>query len=97
MRIRTAMEAKLTAALSPEHLEIIDNSASHAGHAGARPEGESHFKVIVVSKAFEGQNRVQRQRMVYGALADEMANHIHALELQTLTPAEAPGEAPAQA
>lgn len=89
MRIRTAMEAKLNAALSPEHLDIIDNSASHAGHAGAHPEGESHFKVIVVSAAFEGQSRVQRQRLVYNALAEEMANHIHALELQTQTPAEA--------
>lgn len=89
MRIRTAIETKLTAALSPEHLDVIDDSASHAGHAGARPEGESHFKVVVVSKAFEGQNRIQRQRLVYDALAEEMANHIHALELKTLTPEEA--------
>lgn len=89
MRIRTAIEAKLTAALAPEHLEIIDNSAKHAGHAGAHPEGESHFKVIVVSKAFEGQSRVQRQRMVFDAIAEEMANHIHAMELQTQTPGEA--------
>jgi len=89
MRIRTAIETKLTAALAPLRLEVIDNSAQHAGHAGARPEGESHFKVIVVSKAFEGQNRVQRQRMVYAALAEEMAAHIHALELQTLAPGEA--------
>ncbi|MCR4379091.1 MAG: BolA family transcriptional regulator [Rhodospirillales bacterium] len=89
MRIRTAMENKLKAALNPERLEIIDNSARHAGHAGAHPEGESHFKLIVVSSAFEGKSRVQRQRLVYDALAEEMANHVHALELQTLTPAEA--------
>ena len=89
MRIRTAIEAKITAALSPQHLDVIDDSASHAGHAGAHPQGESHFKVIVVSAAFEGQSRVQRQRLVYDALAAEMANHIHALELKTLTPAEA--------
>lgn len=88
MRIRTAIETKLTAALAPNHLEVIDNSASHAGHSGAHPEGESHFKVIVVSSAFEGKNRVQRQRLVYDALAEEMANHVHALELKTLTPAE---------
>lgn len=89
MRIRTAIETKLQAALAPAHLEVIDNSAKHAGHSGAHPDGESHFKVIVVSQAFEGQGRVQRQRMVYAALSDEMANHVHALELQTLTPSEA--------
>lgn len=89
MRIRTAIEAKLTAALAPERLDVIDNSAQHAGHAGAHPEGESHFQVLVVSAAFEGQNRVQRQRMVYDAIAQEMAEHVHALELKTLTPAEA--------
>lgn len=88
MRVRNAIETKLTAALSPAHLEVIDNSAKHAGHAGARPQGESHFAVIVVASAFEGQNRVQRQRMVYAALAEEMANDIHALELKTLTPEE---------
>ena len=88
MRVRNAIETKLSAALSPAHLEVIDNSAKHAGHAGARPQGESHFAVIVVSSVFEGQNRVQRQRMVYAALAEEMANDIHALELKTLTPEE---------
>ncbi|HEY9080949.1 BolA family protein [Magnetovibrio sp.] len=88
MRVRNAIESKLTAALNPVHLEVIDNSAKHAGHAGARPEGESHFAVVVVSSAFEGQNRVQRQRLVYAALAEEMANNIHALELKTLTPEE---------
>ena len=88
MRVRNAIETKLSAALSPAHLEVINNSAKHAGHAGARPQGESHFAVIVVSSAFEGQNRVQRQRMVYAALAEEMANDIHALELKTLTPEE---------
>lgn len=89
MRIRTAIETKITAALAPERLDIIDDSASHAGHAGAHPEGESHFKLVVVAKAFEGQGRVQRQRMVYDAIAEEMANHIHALELKTMTPEEA--------
>ena len=88
MRIRNAIEAKITAALSPERLDIVDNSAKHAGHAGAHPEGESHFAVTVVAGAFEGQNQVQRQRLVYAALAEEMADHIHALELKTLTPGE---------
>ncbi len=91
MRVREAIESKIIAALNPEHLEIIDDSASHAGHAGASPEGESHFKVLVVAKAFEGQNRVQRQRMVFDAIAQEMASHIHALTLKTQTPNEANG------
>jgi len=91
MRIRNAIESKLNAALSPERLDIIDNSGKHVGHAGAHPEGESHFKLVVVASAFEGQNRVQRQRMVYAALAEEMADHIHALELTTLTPEENAG------
>lgn len=91
MPVRDDIEAKLTAALSPEHLEVIDDSARHAGHAGANPAGESHFKVVVVSAAFEGQSRVQRQRMVYDALAQELAGPIHALELKTLTPAELQG------
>ncbi|MFC1674160.1 BolA family protein [Pseudomonadota bacterium] len=88
MRYYNALEQKLTAALSPTRLEIIDNSHKHVGHAGAHPEGESHFALVVVSAAFEGQNRVQRQRMVYEVIAQEMAEHIHALELKTLTPAE---------
>ena len=88
MRVRTAIEEKLNAALSPEKLDVIDNSAQHAGHAGANPEGESHFAVTVVSSAFEGKNRVQRQRMVYAALAEEMSGRVHALELKTLTPDE---------
>jgi len=93
MRVRTAIESKLKEALNPVHLEVIDNSAQHAGHAGSRPEGESHFAVVVVSSAFENQNRVQRQRLVYQALAEEMSNDIHALELKTLTPDEAGAQA----
>ena len=88
MRIQSAIKEKITAALSPASLEVIDDSASHAGHAGANPAGESHFKVIVVSDQFEGKNRVERQRMVYDVLKDEMSSHIHALEIKALTPEE---------
>ncbi|MBL4692140.1 MAG: BolA family transcriptional regulator [Magnetovibrio sp.] len=88
MRIRNAIEAKLTEALSPDFLEITDNSNKHAGHSGAHPDGESHFALVVVSTAFEGLTRVKRQRLVYAALAEEMDNHIHALELKTQTPSE---------
>lgn len=89
MRIRTAIETKLTRALSPKRLEVIDESARHAGHAGAHPEGESHFKVVVVAEAFEGLSRVARQRLVYDTLKEELTDHVHALELKTMTPAEA--------
>lgn len=89
MRVAQAIEHKLTAALQPQHLEVIDDSARHAGHSGARPGGESHFKVVVISEAFAGVGRVQRQRMVYDALAQELAEGLHALELKTLTPDEA--------
>lgn len=88
MKIRNAIEANLTEALRPTRLEIVDESHRHAGHAGAHPEGESHFRLTVVAQAFEGKSRVDRQRLVYGALRDLMASRIHALALTTLTPAE---------
>jgi len=90
MRVAAAIEKKLTEALSPLRLDITDESHKHAGHAGARPSGESHFDVEVVSAAFEGKSRVERQRLVYGALVVEMAEDIHALSLRTLSPGEEP-------
>ncbi len=89
MRVASRVRAKLTAALGPERLEIIDESHRHAGHSGARPEGETHFRVEIVSAAFEGQPRLLRQRRVHEILADELKSDIHALSLVTLTPAEA--------
>ena len=91
MRVAQAIEQKLEAALSPEHLDIVDESHLHAGHAGARPEGESHFRVTIVAAQFRGLGRVQRQRLVYKALAEEMESDIHALALVTQTPEEAAG------
>jgi len=88
MRVATAIREKLTAALAPEILEVIDDSHKHAGHAGARAEGESHFSVRVVSAKFEGLNRVARQRLVYGALKSELETDIHALAIEAKTPAE---------
>jgi BolA family transcriptional regulator, general stress-responsive regulator len=79
---------RLTAAFAPVRLDIVDESARHAGHAGSRPGGETHFRVTIVSVAFAGQSRVARQRAVYTVLADELANQIHALSLTALTPAE---------
>jgi BolA protein len=80
---------KLTLALSPQSLEIIDESARHAGHAGASPAGETHFRVEIVAAAFAGLSRIDRQRLVYGALAEELAGPVHALGLTTRAPDEA--------
>ncbi len=88
MTIADTMREKLTAAFAPETLEIVDESAKHADHSGARPGGETHFNVRIVSKTFEGFSRVERQRRVYAALADELKTRVHALSLTTLTPAE---------
>lgn len=79
---------KLTVAFSPSELSVEDESAKHIGHAGSRPGGETHFRVRIVSQTFDGLPRVERQRRVYAALADELKTHIHALSLTTLTPAE---------
>jgi len=92
--IATIIREKLTAGLLPDRLEIEDDSARHAGHhheggMDGRPGGESHFNVTVVSSAFEGQGRVQRQRTVNGLLRDELAGPVHALSVRALTPAEA--------
>lgn len=89
MEYAARIRQKLTDALAPETLDIADESGRHAGHAGARPEGETHFHVTVVSAAFAGKSRIERQRMVYALLAQEMAERIHALGLTTLTPEEA--------
>lgn len=80
---------KLTAALNPDRLEIVDESHRHAGHAGSRPGGETHFRVEVIAAVFQGKNRLERQRLVYAALKDEMSQQIHALSLVTRAPGEA--------
>ena len=76
------------AALEPQALELTDNSAQHAGHAGAAPGGNTHWRLVIVSPAFAGRNTVARHRMVYDALRDLMNRPIHALEIE----ARAPGE-----
>lgn len=88
MTIRNRIETKLREALTPTRLEVVDDSARHVGHAGANPEGESHFRVQVVSAAFAGKSRVDRQRMVYQVLAEELRERVHALALSALTPDE---------
>ncbi len=88
MRVAVSIKRKLTEALSPLRLNVVDESHHHAGHAGARPSGESHFRVEIVATAFAGKSRADRQRMVYAALADELKSGLHALALRTLTPEE---------
>jgi len=88
MTMADTIQRKLTVSFAPESLEIEDESARHAGHAGSRPGGETHFRVRIVSTAFEGVTRVERQRRVYAALAEELKSRVHALSLTTLTPAE---------
>lgn len=83
-RIRT----KLTESLAPARLEVEDDSNRHRGHAGAHPSGETHFNVTVESAAFAGKNRVARQRLVYGILADELRERVHALSLKLTAPGE---------
>ena len=82
------IERKLTEAFAPVSLAVDDDSARHAGHAGAHPGGESHFNVVIESAAFEGVSRVQRQRMVYSVLATELAGQVHALSVKALAPGE---------
>ena len=88
MSITERINKKLNEGLAPSRLDVVDESTQHMGHGGWREGGETHFNVTVVSDAFEGKSRVDRQRMVYALLAEEMAERIHALALTTKTPAE---------
>jgi BolA protein len=88
MSAADTMTRKLTVRFAPTRLDITDDSARHEGHAGARPGGETHFSVVIVSAAFAGLGRVARQRLVYETLAAELAGGVHALALATLAPGE---------
>ena len=79
MIVAQNIKSKLTKAFEPVSLSITDESLQHAGHIGARPEGETHFRVVIVASAFAGKSRVDCQRMVYAVLADELAGPVHAL------------------
>ena len=93
MRVADSIHSKLTAAFAPSTLVVHDDSANHAGHAGATRDdgshGETHFTVRIVAEQFAGLSRVERQRRVYAALEAEFRGGLHALSLTTLTPAEA--------
>jgi len=89
MSVRDTIVKKLTDALDPARLDVIDDSESHRGHGGWREGGETHFDVLAVSAGFEGKSRVARQRLVLDALAEELSGPVHALSMRCLTPAEA--------
>lgn len=88
MAVTEAIREQLEARFAPSRLELIDESARHAGHAGARPEGESHFRVTVVAEAFAGKSRLERHRMVFEALDDLLRTDIHALSVSAFSPEE---------
>jgi len=85
--VESAIRSRL-AALNPVALELRDESAQHAGHAGARPSGGSHWQLTIVSDAFRGKSAVARHRMVYEALGDLMKQDIHALKIEALAPGQ---------
>ena len=88
MSVADTIRSKLTERFAPTRIEIEDQSHRHIGHEGARPGGETHFAVTIVSAAFTGHSRLARQRLVYQTLAAELTTQVHALSLTTLTPDE---------
>lgn len=88
MRVADTIRGKLEEAFRPAHLEIEDQSHLHLGHAGAPEGGESHFRVEITASVFEGKSRVERQRLVYACLAEELAGQVHALSVAAKAPTE---------
>jgi BolA family transcriptional regulator, general stress-responsive regulator len=86
--VRDVIVDKLTKAFAPERLEVVDDSHRHAGHAGARPGGATHFSVHIVSRAFGGKSRIERHRMINATLADELEGGVHALAISAVAPGE---------
>lgn len=85
---RDIIAEKLTKAFAPEALDVIDESHKHAGHAGARPGGQTHFSVYIVSQAFHGKSRLERHRLINAALASELQTGVHALAIRAAAPGE---------
>jgi BolA protein len=86
--VAAEMLRRLEAALSPSNVELIDESEAHRGHGGYNPSGESHFRLEIESAAFNGKSRVERQRLVYAALAELMDQRVHALSIRATAPGE---------
>ena len=88
MSVKSQIETKLEKALQPESLTVVDESDLHAGHAGHRPGGETHFRVHIVASAFAGKGRIERHRLVNSVLAEELAGPVHALAVHPTAPGE---------
>lgn len=82
MSFKTRIEEKLTAAFHPASLEVIDESADHAGHGGSREGGETHFRVRIAATAFTGKTRIETHRAINEALSAELAERVHALAIE---------------
>jgi BolA protein len=82
---RNRIEAKLVSGLETTHIEVVDESHLHAGHAGAQ-SGAGHFRAVIVSERFEGLSRIKAQQLVFATLGDEMGEEIHAFSMKTFTP-----------
>jgi BolA protein len=87
--VKHTITNKLREAFAPESLDVTDESHLHEGHAGHRPGGETHFRLYIVSTAFEGKSRIERHRMINAMLAAELAGSVHALAIKAQTPGEA--------
>lgn len=88
MTVKDNITKKLSEAFAPINLDVIDESHLHAGHAGHRPGGETHFRVYIVSPSFEGKSRIERHRMINTTLAAELADRVHALAIKAHAPNE---------
>jgi BolA protein len=88
MTARDRITQTLTGAFRPLALEVVDESHLHKGHAGHRPGGETHFRVRIAAEAFRGKSRVAAHRMIYAALADEIAGSVHALAIEAKAPSD---------
>ena len=91
MQIKDVIIKKLTEAFAPESLRVEDESHLHAGHAGHRPGGQTHYRVYIVSDAFRGKSRIDRHRSINAALAQELADSVHALAIHAAEPGETTG------
>jgi len=88
MRTADLITQKLTKSLAPQSLQVIDESQQHEGHAGSRPDGQTHFRVYIVSELFKGMSRLQRHRLINQTLAGELAGGVHALAIHAAAPGE---------
>jgi BolA family transcriptional regulator, general stress-responsive regulator len=88
MHMRDHITEKLIKAFAPFHVEVVDESAQHQGHAGWRPGGQTHFRIHIVAEAFNGKSRIERHRMINGILAEELKKGVHALAIYAAAPSE---------